>query len=350
MWATRFDLLPGSRIIDVSQAQTPINWQTVKAAGIVGVMVRATQGVRDSVPVGVDTAFVGHVEGALAAGLRVGVYHAYIPHRDPVEQALFFAAVTAPYHERLTLGYAIDAELDYDMDAAVITERLHQLTRALASGLDTTPIIYTSLNFWNNHVLPTYDAYFGTLPLWVAAWGTDSPKVLRGFSSIWLHQFGKEMVDGQLIDMNRIPVVSTKQFTLQLPVPAPARVTQGFPDRPGYYAQWGLKGHSAIDYGVAEGTPVYAAQDGVVSELFKDDGKHLFGNFIRIRHNWHNDVYVTSYAHLRGFVTELQVGDAVHAGDMIGYSGNTGNSSGPHVHFQLTKNGVLVDPELYLKA
>lgn len=345
-----FDLPPGSRIIDVSQAQTPINWQAVKAAGIVGVMVRATQGVRESVPVGVDTAFVGHVEGALAAGLRVGAYHAYIPHRDPVEQALFFAAVTAPYHERLTLGYAIDAELDYSMDAAVITYGLYQLARALASGLDTKPIIYTSLNFWTNHVLPTYDSYFGTLPLWVAAWGTESPKVLRGWQSIWLHQFGKETVDGQEIDMNRIPAVSSKPFTLQLPVAAPARVTQRFYDRPEYYKPLGLPYHSALDYGVAEGTPVYASADGIVSELFKDDGKHLFGNFIRIRHNWHNDVYVTSYAHLRGFVPELQAGDTVHAGKVIGYSGNTGNSSAPHVHFQLTKNGKLVDPLLYLKA
>lgn len=182
------------------------------------------------------------------------------------------------------------------------------------------------------------------------------PLLPRGFSSWVLWQYtNNERITGKngrqiRIDMNRTPlVVSTKAFTLRPPVDPPMRVTQGFYDRPEVYKPLGLPYHSAIDIGVAEGTPVYAAQDGIVSELFRYDGKHLFGNFIRVRHNWHNDVYVTSYAHLRGFVTELQVGDTVHSGDLIGYSGNTGNSDGPHLHFQLTKNTVLVDPELYLK-
>lgn len=345
-----FDLPPGASIIDVSQAQKPINWQAVKAAGIVGVMVRATQGVRESQPVGVDTTFVQHVEGALAAGLRVGAYHAYIPHRDPIEQALFFAAVTAPYHERLTLGYALDAELDYGMDAAVITERLYQLARAVASGLDTKPIIYTSLNFWNNHVLPTYDAYFGTLPLWVAAWGTDNPKVLRGWQSIWLHQFGKEAVDGQEVDMNKVPAVSTKQFTLQLPVPSPARVTQGYGARPEYYAQFGLSGHEGLDYGGKDGDPIYAVADGVVKLIAKDNGVHPYGNHVRITHTWHADTFETVYAHLRGFKTELVQGDTVHAGDVIGYMGSSGNSTATHLHITLKRNGVVVDPTPYLKA
>lgn len=176
------------------------------------------------------------------------------------------------------------------------------------------------------------------------------PLLPRGFSRWVLWQFGKETVDGQEVDMNRIPNVSTAQFTLQLPVPAPARVTQAYGARPDYYAQFGLPGHEGIDYGGKDGDPICAAANGVVKLIAKDNGVHPYGNHIRITSVWHADTFEHIYAHLRGFKSELVQGDTVHAGDVIGYMGSTGNSSGVHLHLTLKRNGVVVDPTPYLKA
>lgn len=129
----------------------------------------------------------------------------------------------------------------------------------------------------------------------------------------------------------------------------PGRVTQVYGARPEYYAQFGLDGHEGVDWGGKEGDPVLAAADGVVKLIAKDDGRHAYGNQIRLTHTVGTDVYETIYAHLRGFVTEVKQGDAVKAGQQIGYLGSTGNSSGPHLHFSVKKNGKLVNPSLFLK-
>lgn len=305
---------------------------------------------------GVDARFEANYAGATANGVASAFYHLLRTDSDGAAQARHFlrtidgkpAVLLAPDVEHVD-GQPALSQRDY---AALLRTFLETL-----DAETNTPIwIYTSPGEWAALVGNEQAAWFAQFGLWNAHYTTAAEPLLptpwkgAGYKLWQFTSSGSVKGISGRVDMNKVPVVSTKQFTLQLPVPLPARVTQGFPDRPEYYAQWGLKGHSAIDYGVAEGTPVFAAADGVVTELFKDDGKHLFGNFIRVQHNWHNDVYVSTYAHLRGFKPELMVGDTVHAGDVIGYSGNTGNSSGPHLHWQLTKNGVLVDPALFLKA
>lgn len=114
-----------------------------------------------------------------------------------------------------------------------------------------------------------------------------------------------------------------------------------------YMKHFGLPGHEGIDYGDREGAPVFAAAGGVVKLIARDDGKHPYGNHIRITHP---DGYETIYAHLRGFSTELIVGSVVYAGRQIGMMGSTGNSTGPHLHFTLKRNGQIIDPTPYLRG
>ncbi|MFA7244779.1 MAG: peptidoglycan DD-metalloendopeptidase family protein [Candidatus Magasanikbacteria bacterium] len=97
--------------------------------------------------------------------------------------------------------------------------------------------------------------------------------------------------------------------------------------------------HLAIDYAAPIGTPVMSVGDGTVE--FVGWNNQGFGNFISIHHN---DTYTTQYAHLSGFAKGLKKGDQVVQGEVIGYVGSTGHSTGPHLHYQIKENGALVNP------
>lgn len=96
--------------------------------------------------------------------------------------------------------------------------------------------------------------------------------------------------------------------------------------------------HKGVDWGAPVGTPIMAAFDGKVA--FAGDGKG-YGNVIRIDHGGGR---ATAYAHMSRFADGMKVGLDVRAGDVIGYVGTTGLSTGPHLHFELYQNGVAIDP------
>lgn len=104
--------------------------------------------------------------------------------------------------------------------------------------------------------------------------------------------------------------------------------------------RWG-KNHEGIDFAVAVGTPVKSAECGTVS--FAGDAG-TYGNLVRIDHG--NGV-VTAYAHLSRI--NVSVGQTLAAGTQIALSGNTGRSTGPHLHFEVIKDEVPLDPSLYFK-
>lgn len=97
-------------------------------------------------------------------------------------------------------------------------------------------------------------------------------------------------------------------------------------------------GHRAIDYAAASGTPVRAVGDGVVT---KASWNGPYGNFISIRHN---GTYTTNYAHLSRYA--VSYGQRVSQGQVIGYVGSTGFSTGPHLHYEMVKNGTKINPLL----
>ena len=113
-----------------------------------------------------------------------------------------------------------------------------------------------------------------------------------------------------------------------------------------YYSDGKL--HRAIDLRAAVGTPVYAAEDGTVDWVQTWDGRSIsgdqsYGNLVRIRHaDYNGGKLQTLYAHLQRVT--VKNGQAVREGEVIGYSGNTGNSTGPHLHFEVRLNGTRYNP------
>lgn len=105
------------------------------------------------------------------------------------------------------------------------------------------------------------------------------------------------------------------------------RVSQLFGKRPDVYSKFGMKGHNGLDYGIPTGTPIYAATDGVVKVM--DSGVGGYGLHIKQRNPYKACECV--YGHLSKM--NVSSGARVNMGDLIGWSGNTGFSSGPHLHF-----------------
>lgn len=97
--------------------------------------------------------------------------------------------------------------------------------------------------------------------------------------------------------------------------------------------------HKGIDFAAPVGTPVMAAGDGHI-EMAKRNGD--YGKYIRIRHN---SGYSTAYAHLSGFADGVRAGGRVRQGQIIGYAGTTGRSTGPHLHYEILIGGQQVNPQ-----
>lgn len=112
--------------------------------------------------------------------------------------------------------------------------------------------------------------------------------------------------------------------------------------------------HNAIDLRAAVGTPVYAAEDGTVDQRqvwdgYTTTGMQSYGNMVRIRHAAYKGGSLrTRYAHLSKIL--VSSGQEVKAGDLIGYSGETGNCAGAHLHFEVIYNGTRVNPLNWLDA
>lgn len=102
--------------------------------------------------------------------------------------------------------------------------------------------------------------------------------------------------------------------------------------------------HKGVDFGVPIGTPVYASGDGVVGYVGVHGGH---GNYIRIDHT---KTLSTAYAHLSAYGDGIVVGTKVHQGQQIALSGNTGLSTGPHLHYEVIVNGEQVDPLGYVAS
>jgi len=102
----------------------------------------------------------------------------------------------------------------------------------------------------------------------------------------------------------------------------------------------GRRNHKGIDLAAPSGTPVYASADGVVG---KAEWFSSYGNYIQIEHGGEME---TRYAHLSGYA--VTAGEQVRKGQLIGYVGTTGRSTGPHLHYEVRVAGEAVDPTPYM--
>lgn len=129
---------------------------------------------------------------------------------------------------------------------------------------------------------------------------------------------------------------SVRKSLLRTPING-ARVSSGFGMRRhpilGY-----SKMHKGVDFAAPIGTPILAAGSGTIVYMAKKGG---YGNYVQIKHNGD---YSTAYGHASRFSKKFKTGSKVKQGDVVAYVGNTGRSTGPHLHFELIYRGIQVNP------
>ena len=144
-------------------------------------------------------------------------------------------------------------------------------------------------------------------------------------------------IDGERGDFYDASGQGAKRLLMKTPIDG-ARLSSGFGTRKhpilGY-----RRAHKGVDFAARRGTPIKAAGDGVIERANRYGS---FGNYVRIRHA---NGYKTAYAHLKGFSRNARAGRRVRQGDIIGYVGTTGRSTGPHLHYEVHLNGKAVNPQ-----
>ncbi|TMJ60571.1 MAG: M23 family metallopeptidase [Alphaproteobacteria bacterium] len=142
--------------------------------------------------------------------------------------------------------------------------------------------------------------------------------------------------DDAVIDYYDESGKSAKKFLVRKPVNN-AIMRSGFGGRRhpilGY-----LKMHTGVDWATPYGTPIFASGNGLVEKVGWEGG---YGKYVRIKHN---NGYETAYGHMSAFAKGLEVGKRVRQGQVIGFVGSTGMSTGAHVHYEILVNSRFVDP------
>ena len=146
-----------------------------------------------------------------------------------------------------------------------------------------------------------------------------------------------ERANAILNSMDRINLyrIAAQRAPFAVPVRDAYRFTSGFGTR------WGRL-HAGTDFAAPIGTPIYATADGVVTEAGWHSG---YGRLITIQHEFGIE---TRYAHLNAM--RVSIGQRVSRGDRIGDMGNSGRSTGPHLHYEIRVGGTPVNPMTYIRA
>ena len=130
---------------------------------------------------------------------------------------------------------------------------------------------------------------------------------------------------------------SLRTMFLKMPVPF-GRISSPYSDSRMHPVLGYTRAHRGIDYAAPMGTEIYAVGDGVITVRSYCGG---YGNLVRVRHA---NGYETGYGHMSSYAQHQGIGSYVRQGDVIGYIGSTGLSTGPHLHFEMKKNGSYVNP------
>ena len=145
-----------------------------------------------------------------------------------------------------------------------------------------------------------------------------------------------QTTDDNVVDYYDETGKSAKKFLVRKPV-SDGNITSGFGGRNHPLLGYD-KMHTGVDWGSSTGTPVFAAGNGVIDKIGWEGG---YGKYIRIRHA---NGYETAYGHMSAFARGLEAGKKVRQGQVIGYVGSTGLSTGAHLHYEILINGRFVDP------
>ena len=149
-------------------------------------------------------------------------------------------------------------------------------------------------------------------------------------------EYFKFLTDDGFIDYFNKDGKNVKKSLLKTPLDG-ARLSSNFGMRKHPISGFN-KMHKGIDFAAPKGTPIYAGGNGVVEYIGNNGG---YGKYIRIRHN--ND-YKTAYAHLSGYKKGIKKGSRLKQGEIIGYVGSTGLSTGPHLHYEILYKNKQINP------
>ena len=130
---------------------------------------------------------------------------------------------------------------------------------------------------------------------------------------------------------------TTPKALLKCPLQAKCRITSPFGNRRHPILMYNIF-HKGVDYGAKMNTPIVAAMDGVIVKIGRNGG---YGKYIQIKHA---GGYQTAYGHMNNYKKGLAVGSHVKKNEVIGYVGNTGRSTGPHLHFEVIIGNKAVHP------
>lgn len=244
----------------------------------------------------------------------------------------YFSAELSP---RLSLSYrrvagTVTKSLSEDMQAAgaersQVSKFLSvfaynpNVPRALAKG-DNFEMLYEAWEDERGQLIKKGDVVFASL---------EGDAINRGFYRYTPHDNGET-------DFFDADGDSAERFLIRNPVPG-ARISSRYGMR-AHPITGKYQPHKGVDFKAPMSARIYAAGDGVVEEIGRKGG---FGRHVLIRHA---NGYKTAYAHMSGYSRELYIGAKVKQGDLVGFVGSTGHSTGPHLHYEVIHNGLHVDP------
>lgn len=234
--------------------------------------------------------------------------------------------------------------------------------RAIESRLKMAAVTINS-SLWNDVVRAGYNPLLALRLSDIYAWSIDFFGLRKGDSFVTIYEelyVGDKFVDigtihgayfthaGREYDAYRFIQDEVAQYWnekgenlrkafLKAPLSF-SRISSGFSYARRHPVTRVVRPHTGVDYAAPRGTPVMSIGDGVVIQKSYAGGG---GNTVRIKHN---STYTTAYLHLHNYAKGLAVGKRVRQGEVIGYVGSTGLSTGPHLDFRVWKNGKAINP------
>ncbi|MEM0986151.1 MAG: M23 family metallopeptidase [Pseudomonadota bacterium] len=241
-----------------------------------------------------------------ATKLSTKLFPAHKRVAETIDTTLYEAALSAGASDQQVADFA--QVFAYDVD----------FQREIHPG-DTFELVYEAFVDERGNPVRTGDLIYAAL---------DSKATQKGF-----YRF--ETPDDSITDYYGADGASATKFLMKTPING-ARLSSGFGFRRHPISGYN-KLHRGTDFAAPTGTPVYAAGHGVIERSSRYGG---YGHYVRIRHA---NGYKTAYAHLSRYGQGIRSGVRVRQGQVIGYVGSTGASTGPHLHYEVIRNGKHVN-------
>lgn len=356
--------------VDISEYQPSANFVQMKQSGVEFVILRAGYG-----STGVDASFERHYSSAVSARMPKGVY--WYSYASNTSQATAEADKCLKQIRGKQFQYPIYYDVESEDNKRAGKSTLTSCVITFCNKIQNAgyvPGIYCSLSFLQDYLIPSQ--LIGHYTLWIACWSSTKPKTSYTYDMWQKSESGKvNGINGSVdlddcyfdfptkiqqlkcngygsgkwnMKMNTSSTASSPTYIW--PTPDLKTITSPFGPRTAPYSGY----HYGIDISgsSAYGKPILAAADGTVDSTWTCNiqdpncnlsGMDSYGIFACIKHT---DSISTAYAHMSKRV--VQTGDKVKQGQVIGYVGTTGSSTGAHLHFEVRLNGNRVDPQKYV--